>query len=268
MNRRSFVTASGAAGLAASAASASSAAEASAAESSNQYIELRYLYLRNSRSNQVGRTREFLEKQHLPMAKRNDFGAVGYFDVYLGPNMPAIVMVTAHDSLADMEVKMARMRADKKWMAGSDQFGSGDDPPFDRSEVWLLRAFDGMPKLEVPSTREGKPPRFFDLRTYEAETYRDVREKIRMFNGEEIGIFRKTGVNPVFFGEAVFGSKLPNLTYLVWYDDMDARTAAWTKFIADPDWKRISTKPEWANNEVVSNITNTHLKPLPFSPIR
>lgn len=259
MNRRSFLTVSGAAGL--------SAGTASAAKSSNQYIELRYFYLRNSRSNQGGRTREFMEKHHLPMAKRNEFGAVGYFNVYLGPNTPTIVMVIAHDSLADMEEKMARKRADKKWMAAADEFGSGE-APFERAEFWLLRAFDGMPKLEVPSLTEGKPARLFDLRTYEGETFRDVREKIRMFNSEEIAIFRKTGIHPVFFGEAVFGSKLPNLTYMVWYDDMDARTAAWSKFIADPDWKRISKKPEWANAEVVSNITNTHLRPLPFSPIR
>ena len=65
MNRRNFLTASGAAGLA--------AGVASAARSSNQYIEPRYFYLRNSRSNQVGRTREFMEQHHLPMAKRNDF---------------------------------------------------------------------------------------------------------------------------------------------------------------------------------------------------
>ena len=54
--------------------------------------------------------------------------------------------------------------------------------------------------------------------------------------------------------------------YMVWYDDMAAREEAWAKFRDDPDWKRISKDPKWAGT--VSNITNTHLQPLPFSPIR
>jgi hypothetical protein len=92
--------------------------------------------------------------------------------------------------------------------------------------------------------------------------------KIDMFNQEEIKIFRRSGIHPVFFGETLYGSRQPNLTYMVWYDDMRAREAAWAKFLADPDWKRISVTPGWTNAEAVSNISNTFLQPLPFSPIR
>jgi hypothetical protein len=55
---------------------------------------------------------------------------------------------------------------------------------------------------------------------------------------------------------------------MVWYEDMNARAAAWSNFLADPDWKRISTKPGWSNADIVSNISNIFLTPLPFSPIR
>jgi hypothetical protein len=55
---------------------------------------------------------------------------------------------------------------------------------------------------------------------------------------------------------------------MVCYDDMAGRDAAWKKFLDDPDWKRIRVKPGWTDAEIVSNITNTFLRPLAFSPIR
>jgi hypothetical protein len=259
MNRRAFLGAS-ALGLAGSAAAVS--------KDMNQYFELRSYQLRFSKSNQPERLAEFLEKHHLPMTKRVGIEAVGYFQIHLGPDMPRIVTVTAYGSLADLEAKRAARKGDETWSKAAQAFGTAGDPPFVRVESWLLRAFDGMPKLEVPPQKAGQPTRLFDLRTYEAETFPDVAEKIRMFDAEEIVIFRRAGINPVFFGETLFGSKMPSLTYMVWYDDMNARAAAWSKFLADPDWKRISTKPGWSNADIVSNISNIFLTPLPFSPIR
>ncbi len=262
MQRRHFITASAAGGLTVGAAAA-------ADQPPNQYIEVRQFQQRNSRALQPARLSEFLEKHHLPMTKRNDFGPVGYFNVTMGAETPMLVMVLVHDSLADMEAKSARKGADKQWMRAADKIGSAAEPPFVRMESSLLRAFDGMPKLATPAAPEaGKSPRLFDLRIYQAETFRDVREKVNMFNKGEIALFRKVGVNPVFFGQAIVGSKLPNLTYMVWYDDLSARQKAWGKFVSSDEWKEMSGKPEWANEEVVSNITNIQMQPLPFSGIR
>lgn len=236
-------------------------------DSSNQYYELRFVQLRNSKANQSERVRELLEKHHLPMTKRLGLGPVGYFQVYLGPDSPKLVILTAFHSLADIESKRAAMQADKEWTKAVDEFGAADQAAYDRQEVWLLRAFDGMPKLEIPPSGEGQT-HLFDLRTYEAESERDSNEKIRMFNTEEIAIFRRSGIHPVFFGKTLYGSKMPNLTYLVWYDDLDARAAAWSKFLDDPDWKRIRVQPGWSDAEIVSNVSNTFLRGLPFSPIR
>jgi len=262
MHRRTFLRSSLAAGL------AGGAAAAEEEETANQYFELRFFRLRFSKAHQFERFTDFLETQHLPMLKRHEFGPTGYFQVHLGPDMPQIVILNVFNSLAEMEEKWAAKSNDKEWMKAANEFGAADDPPYERYQSWLLRAFGGMPRIEVPPKKQDSSPRLFDLRTYEAETPRDVREKISMFNQEEIAIFKKSGINPVFFGQALFGAKLPNLTYMVWYDDMRAREEAWSKFLADPDWKRISTKPEWANEEIVSNITNLFLRPLPFSPIR
>jgi len=260
MDRRGFLSAS----AASLAAGASSAAE----KGPNQFYELREYKLRNSKAQQARRLQAFFEQAHLPMTKRVGVAAVGYFSVYLGEESPRLFTLTAYDSLGHMQEVLDAKLADKAWMQASDELGSDPNPPYDRVSSRLLKAFDGMRRIEVPAVSSDKPDRFFDLRTYQAETFRDVREKIKMFNTEEIEIFRKTGINPVLFGETVVGDKMPNLTYLVWYDDEAARAKAWQAFLSHPDWIRIRSKPGWGNDDIVADVGNTHLKPLPFSPIR
>ena len=261
MHRRDFLTVSAAAGLASNAA-------ATPPPMSQQFFELNFYRLRNSQAGQSRRLAEFFEKQHLPMCQRHEIGPAGYFQVDVGPDMPTVISVTAYDSWAGLGAKQAAQQADQAWTKALEQFGSAAEPAYDRMESWLLKAFEGAPKLEAPEVKAGQAPRLFDLRTYESETERDAAEKIRMFNEGEIEIFRSCGIHPVFFGQTVYGSRMPNLTYLVWYDDWTARDAAWSKFRDDPAWKKLSSRPGWSNADIVSSITHRFLRPLPFSPIR
>jgi hypothetical protein len=256
VNRRTFLAGSAAA----------AATPLAAAPSKQQYIQLRFYDLHNDSTNQRRRLADYFENVHLPMTKRLGVGPVGYFQVYLGPNMPTYVILGAFDSMAAIQEAHRKLATDKQWKAEIAKHKDAA-PLFDRSRKWLLQAFSGMPRLEAPKIEEGKKPRFFDLRIYESVSLEAHLRKVDMFNsGGEIAIFRRTGLNPVFFGRTIYGEKMPNLTYMLWYDDMAAREKAWAKFRDDPDWKRISKDPKWAGT--VSNITNTHLQPLSFSPIR
>ena len=260
MDRRNFLTTSSAAGLAAGPASA-----AAAGAGENQIFELSCYKLRYSKADQYARLTSFLEAEQLPMAKR--VGIVqGYFRVTLGEFTPRVYTLSVFDSLADMGEKMAARRADKAWSKAGAEFGSHDEAPYDRVESWLLRAFDGMKSIEVPEPPD--KPRAFDLRIYEQETFRDTQEKMRMFNEEEIEIFRDCGIHPLFFGETIVGSHMPSLIYMSHYADMDARSKAWSTFGASEDWNRIKNRPGWGNADIVSTVSNIHLAGLPFSPIR
>jgi hypothetical protein len=87
-----------------------------------------------------------------------------------------------------------------------------------------------------------------------------------MFNeGGEIKVFLKTGLQPVFFGETLIGPKMPNLTYMLVFDDMADRDAKWKVFGGDPEWKKLSSNPEY--KDTVSNITDIILRPTPYSQI-
>jgi hypothetical protein len=54
----------------------------------------------------------------------------------------------------------------------------------------------------------------------------------------EIDIFKRLGFKPVFWGETVIGPLRPNLTYMVSFDDLDAKNAHWKAFGGDPQWKK------------------------------
>ncbi len=261
MDRRNFLAGSSAAGLAAASASA-----AQHETDDNQIYELRCYWMRNSKTDQYGRLTAFLEAEHLPMTKRTGIEAQGYFRVTLGEHTPRVFTLSAFDSLADMGEKLRARAADKQWMQADDDFGAQDYPQYDRVESRLLRAFDGMKTIETPGKAD--KPRVFDLRIYEQETFRDTREKTRMFNEEEIQIFRDCGIHPLFFAETIVGSRMPNITYMTYYADMDARGKAWRAFASSDDWNRIKKVPKWANAEVVSTVSNTHMAGLPFSPIK
>jgi hypothetical protein len=133
-------------------------------------------------------------------------------------------------------------------------------------ESSLFVGFEGMPAIEVPPADMPKS-RLFELRTYQSHSAQANRKKIEMFNQGEIEIFRKTGLRPVFFGEAIAGAQLPNLTYLLVFDDMAAREKHWGEFIAHPDWKALSAKPEYANAAILSRISNLFLRSGPGSEL-
>ena len=89
-----------------------------------------------------------------------------------------------------------------------------------------------------------------------------------MFEKGEIEIFRKYGLLPIFFGEMIAGPRMPNLTYMVAFDNFAAREANWKAFGGSPEWGKMRTTPGWADGEVVSNITNQILTPIAGSQIR
>lgn len=192
MHRRNFLTTSSAAGLA-----TGSTAAAGPDSEGSQIFEVRCYRLRFSKADQYGRLTGFLESEHLPMSER--VGIVqGYFRVLLGEFAPRLYTLSVYESLADMGEKMQAKQADKVWSKAAMEFGSHAEPAYDRVESWLLRAFDGMKRIEPPEKPE--KPRIYDLRLYEQETFWDTQEKMGMFNEEEIQIFRDCGIHPLFFG--------------------------------------------------------------------
>lgn len=210
---------------------------------------------------------EFYREVAVPAWNRAGVKPVGVFDVMVGPDAPTKYVLLPFKSVDEMMVAREKFEADPA--VGKAEFTNvpATDPAYVRKESSLMRAFGGMPKLEVPPHVAEKKPRIFELRTYEAHSRKANRKKVEMFDIGEIDIFRRTGLKPVFFGETLVGAKLPNLTYLLVFDDLAAREKNWETFRDDAAWKKLSTTPGYTNPEILTNITNVFLRPTAYSQI-
>lgn len=259
MNRREAIGA-----LAASPLALNAQTMQTSSASKRQYYELRYLQMRNG--TQPARANDFFAKHFQPAAKKIGMGPVGFFNAVMGENSPFVLMLLTYPSFADAEHMFDRLMADKDFEAAIHEWHKPMDPGYTRKESTLLRAFEGHPQFKLPP--ESKSPHIFELRTYESNSELSLRKKIAMFNGGEMQIFQRLGMNPVFFGEAIIGSKLPHLTYMLAYEDLAARDRVWKAFGADPEWQKLRATPGLSDAEIVSNISNTILRPAAYSDIK
>ncbi|NJK96230.1 MAG: hypothetical protein HC905_16135 [Bacteroidales bacterium] len=108
--------------------------------------------------------------------------------------------------------------------------------------------------------------RIYEIRIYESPSMVAAKKKVHMFNeGGEIDIFKKTGLKPVFFGEAIAGLDMPNLLYMLAFNNISERDANWQIFIKSPEWAKLSKESFYA--DTVSSITDIILRPAAFSQI-
>lgn len=179
------------------------------------------------------------------------------------------VVITSFDSAEEMLNAVEAYRGNNEfWSAAQDYLmQEPDDPAFTRIDRMLLYAFTGMPELEVPGSGEGKQ-RLFELRTYESYSELTGLIKVMMFNDGEIELFKKVGLPAVFYGSAVAGGNLPQLTYMLVHDDAEAQQSGWRKFIDSPEWKALQAKDPYAGKKLVSKIEKTMLVATDYSQIK
>ena len=264
MNRKSFVAVWGAMALAGAAGAADPAGP-------KQVVELRtYTFATEAK---LKTFEEFLAKSMIPALNRAGVTPVGAFRLMKADNPKlnlesdalTLQVLLPHASIEGALTLAGKLAADKAY-AEAVQAVLGTpmkDPVYARFESQLLLGFTQCPKVEVPTRAE---TRVIQLRIYESHNDEHALRKIEMFNeGGEIGIFRRTGLNPVFFGQSIAGTKLPNLTYILAFESPAAQEAAWAAFMKDPDWTKLKADSKYA--DTVSNITNLILRPVAGSQI-
>jgi hypothetical protein len=269
VNRREFIGTGAAAGIAATLTVPTAGAVAATVQGDRpvEYYELRQYHLRFGPMQ--GRLDAYLRDALVPAARRITGAPVGVFNVGTGPGSPTTYVLITHRSPESIVTLADRLNNDAEYRDKGAAFinATAADPPYTRVESQLFRSFKGMPKLELPFGGEKKPGRVFELRTYESPTEKTGDKKVEMFDVGEIAIFRKTGLAPVFFGQAIIGSNLPQLTYLLVFEDMPARARNWSQFVSDPDWRKLAATPGYGNGEILTTISSAFLNPAGYSDI-
>lgn len=264
MKRRSFVKASLLTGTSIAAMPAAAKLLPAQSAPAQELYELRVYTLQSAQQQKL--VEDYFKTAAIPAYNRLGSKAVGLFTELKPEGQSKLYAIIPFASVADYLTADQKLSSDAAYVKAAAPYlnATATAPAYQRIESWLLKAFTGMPKLEAPP----KKPRIFELRRYESPSEVTGQKKIEMFNeGGEIGIFKRVGLTPVFFGETLIGSLRPNLTYMITFDDMAEHDKNWKTFIADAEWKKLSGLPEYANDRILSNITNVFLVPTAFSQI-
>jgi hypothetical protein len=261
MNRRDFIQTAVAGGVAAGLPRSSSPAE----QSIRKYLALNWYRTRRDLDDR--RLSDFLGDNLLPALNRAGIRPVGLLQVSVGPDNPSFLLIAPFPTMAAIQETMTKLASDEKWTKDLAAFDEKWDLAYERRESWLLQTFKSFPDVAIPKVESGKT-NLFELRMYESRNTLGHVKKVSMFDGGEIEIFKRVGVNPVFFGSTLFGSRMPNLVYMISFPSMEARTEAWSRFGQDPEWKKISTAPGMSGRELVSSISNQLLTSLPASQLK
>lgn len=268
MRRRTFLSAAGLA--AASAAGIGSDAKAEKkADDPRRWVEIRTFWAPDASIR--GELLDGLDKFVVKNRKSIGFERVGLFtvnealhegDASFDPRWKnAVILVADSPSLE----KMAGVHDDILEKVDEESL-----PEFERDfnlldnfDVSLHRTFPHCPLVDIPNK---SPDRVLQLRRYYSPTLERNRAKREMFDTRgELNLFRECGMHPVFFSETVFGNFMPNVTYMLSFENNDKRVAAWKEFVDSPKWKVLSSHPDFANT--ATKILNLFLTPAPSSDI-
>lgn len=209
----------------------------------------------------------YLKNAYLPALHKAGVKNVGVFKpVELDTADRKIYVLTPLKNLDELASIHTAIQKDPTYLQAGKEYldAKHDNAPYARMESILLKAFSHHPVLETPALKGPRNERVYELRSYESPSEKIFQNKVHMFNeGGEVSLFKRLGFNAVFYGEVIAGPRMPNLMYMTTFDNKISRDAHWKTFGDDPEWKKMSSLPEYQNN--VSKIDIFFLRPAEYS---
>ncbi len=238
---------------------------AAAPSAAQEFYELRAYRIKAGADH--GLLDDYLAKAALPALNRLGCEPVGVFNESEPKEETSVYVLTPYSSLETFARVSRELENDSALKAAGAKYLNTpkDNPAYARIDSWLMRAFAGLPRMDLPSYSKEKRPRIFEMRTYESHNESKALKKVEMFNSGEIDLMRELGMGPIFFGQALVGPALPHLTYMLSAENREAHKQHWSAFGKHPTWKKMSADPQYA--DTVSKITSTFLVPAAFSQI-
>ncbi len=215
---------------------------------------------------QVPRVHEFLSKTAIPRVRALHAGPILAMESLIAPHMPQVAMIVGFASLEEMWNVHSKVLADPEFRAKFSAWQQGAEAPFESQTNILLEAANYSPELTFDKEPR-KAPRVFELRVYHSPSAPQLQALHERFAGPEIKIFHRSGIHPLFYSSTVFGPQLPNLTYLIPFDSLEAREKAWNAFGADPEWVKVRQESIDKHGQISSVIQISLYKATPYSPI-
>lgn len=231
----------------------------------NSIFQIKVYHLKDD--NQVSMTDNYLKDAYLPALHRLGIKNIGVFkpidnDTASDKRIYVLISFTSLDQWMKIN---DLIKDDAEYISSAEKFLHTDakNPAFQRLESILLQSFSGQPFLNVPKQKDQYT--VFELRSYESPTWHLADKKRAMFNKDEMSIFTRLGFDPVFYGEVISGSRMPNLMYMPIFKNVRDRNTQWKMFGNDPKWREISTDPFNENDVSVSHIDSILMHATDYS---
>jgi hypothetical protein len=240
------------------------AAPSSSEPNRTRFYAVETFYLKNG--TQPARIHEHFSKVAIPAIRERHDGPVIALEALVAPHMPQVAIIIGFRSLEQMWTLHTALGKSKDFSRKYQQWQAGPEPPFESQSKSLLEAADYSPDLENDKAPR-KARRVFELRQYHSPTWAQLQALHERFAGPEIKIFHRCGIHPVFYTSTLIGSNMPNLTYLIPFESLDAREKAWNAFAADPEWIQIRKESIDRHGQISSVIQISLYQATPYSPV-
>jgi hypothetical protein len=234
-----------------------------------EFYEIRAYRLKSA--DQVTATDNYLKDAYLPAMHRLGIKQIGVFKPISNDTaaIKMIYVIVPYISLDVWRRSKTNLEPDLTYESLAKSFTDADTShlPFIRMESTILEAFPDQPKL-VPTSLKLTPDAIYEMRSYESPTEKLHRLKVAMFNeGGEIDLFKKLDFQAVFYADVLSGSRMPNLVYMVVFQNAAARDEHWKAFGASKEWKKVSTDPQFENNISVNHIDSILMHRTAYSDL-
>ena len=210
---------------------------------------------------------DYLENAAIPAYNRVGSWPVGVFTEVEPKDPETVFVLVPHPSLDAFGALQSRLDRDATYQQAAASYleVAKTNAVYDRIDIWVMRAFAGMPRIELADFSRERRARLFEMRTYESYSEQKARKKVAMFNDGEIQVMREVGLAPVFYGEALSGPNLPHLTYMTSAANEAVHKQHWEAFGKHPKWNEMKNDPQYA--DTVSRATKWFLVPVAGSQI-
>lgn len=210
----------------------------------------------------------FLKDAYIPALNRLGIKHVGVFKPVEDEELAGrkVFVLVPFSDMGQFEKLDEKLKKDKTFQEkGSDYINAAfDKPGYSRIESIILKAFSSMPQYAVPSHKTPSSQQIYELRSYQASSEKLYQKKVEMFNeGGESKIFMDLDFQPVFFGEVLSGSAMPNLMYMTSFENRASQGERWKAFGTSPEWEKLKADKQYANT--VSHIDKILLHPTSYS---
>src|SRR4051812_48848375 len=114
---------------------------------------------------------------------------------------------------------------------------------------------------------QAQSTRVFELRTYTAADGKQQALSDR-FRDHTMALFKKHNMESIgYFIPQDDPAKQNQLVYLIAHTSRDESKKNWAEFLADPEWRKVSTESE-ANGRLIAGMATVYLDPTSYSPMK